>query len=137
MCFVHKSSDIKDNRCQHVFFLFFSSTLHSHNFQIFQNLEIIFLHQNQIYNNFWHHHFIIKGDVSIYVNHTFLLHHNLQSLVKKTIQTKPKKKKNPQNQITNKPTLGIQNDQQENQAVMNLRSLNHSVVPNLAKRIKL
>lgn len=126
----------------HVFFLFFSSTLHSHNFQIFHKLEIIFLHQSQIYNNSWYYHFIIKGNVGIYVNHTFLLHHNLLFLVKKTIQTKPKKKKEkknqtkPQNQITNKPTLGIQNDQQENQAVMNLRSLHHSVVTNLPKRIK-
>lgn len=81
--------------------------LHSHNFQIFHNLEIIFLHQSQIYNNSWYHHFIIKGDVSIHVNHTFLLHHNLLSLWKKTIQTKWTKKKTPQNQITKKATLGI------------------------------
>lgn len=42
----------------------------------------MFLHQSQIYNS-WYHHFIIKGDVSVYVNHTFFLHHNILSLVEK------------------------------------------------------
>lgn len=45
----------------------------------------MFLHQSQIYNS-WYHHFIIKGDVSIYVNHTFFLHHNILSLVEKKKQ---------------------------------------------------
>lgn len=72
----------------------------------------MFLHQSQIYNS-WYHHFIIKGDVSVYVNHTFFLHHNILSLVEKKnpIETKWKKNKKPpnkpQNQITNKPASGI------------------------------
>lgn len=58
----------------------------------------------------------VQGGISIHVNLTFLIYHNLLSIVGK------KKKKR----------------QQENQAVMNLRSLNrkYNGVTNLPERLK-
>lgn len=127
----------------HIFFLFFSSTLrmkdllHSHNFQIFHNLEIIFLHQSQIYNNSWYSPLYYSGRFK-YLCKSHFPPPPQSTVPCETNNTNQTKKENiPQKQITNKPTLGIQNDQQENQAVMNLRSLNHSVITDLPKRIKL